>query len=257
VLSPAKRKYLIQGLPPFTHEVIEILQNALTAAQSPISEVSYLSSFSSKVKNMPTSLNKHEQKTQETRKLLLEAAEKIFVRDGYEKAELGEIASEAGRTKGAIYGQFKSKEEVFLALYEMQALRRRAKMLELLAFSKDVQGNLAAMRKYVLEFAANDSWGLLLLEYRLFVVRYPEAKERLNQTYASFIAGDEEKRYTELLGPAPKGKGAISRTAAIHSMFATLSALQLESKFQPKALPPNEIGNVAAKIFDSLFGILK
>jgi AcrR family transcriptional regulator len=211
-----------------------------------------------RVKDMPTSpSNKHEQRTQETRKLLLDAAKKIFIRDGYEKAELGEIASEAGRTKGAIYGQFKSKEEVFLALYEAQALRRRAKMQELLAFSKDVQGNLAAMRKYVLEFAMNDTWGLLLLEYRLFVVRYPEAKERLRKTRASFIAADEEKRYTDLLGPAPKGKGAISRTAAIHSMFATLSALQLEAKFEPQALRPVDIRNIAAKVFDALFGISK
>jgi AcrR family transcriptional regulator len=208
------------------------------------------------VKDNPTPpANKHELRTQETRKLLLEAAERIFIRDGYEKAELGEIASEAGRTKGAIYGQFKSKEDVFLALVETQALKRRAKMHELLAFSKDVQGNLAAMRKYVLEFVTNDTWGLLLLEYRLFVVRYPDAKERFLKTQATYLVADEEKRYSELIGPAPKGKGAISRTAAIHSMFATLSALQLESKFEPKAFCPTEIGNIAAKVFDALFGI--
>lgn len=209
-----------------------------------------------RVKNMQTTApTKHEIKTQETRKLLLEAAEKIFVRDGYEKAELGEIASEAGRTKGAIYGHFKSKEEVFLALVEFQGLLRREKMESLLALSKDAEGNLAALRKYVQEFAANDAWGLLLLEYRSFVVRHPEAKERLQKTYASFISTDEEKRYTELLGPAPKGNGAIKRTAAVHSMFTSLSALQLASKFDPKALPAKEIGNIAVKIFDALFGL--
>ena len=51
--------------------------------------------------------NKHELKTRETRTLFLQAAETIFVRDGYEGAELGEIAALAGRTKGAIYAQFK------------------------------------------------------------------------------------------------------------------------------------------------------
>ena len=54
---------------------------------------------------------KHELKTQETRALLLRAAEQVIIRDGYENAELGEIAKLAGRTKGAIYAQFKSKEE--------------------------------------------------------------------------------------------------------------------------------------------------
>ena len=40
-------------------------------------------------------------RTKETRKLLLGAAEKIFVRDGYEKAQVAQIAASAGRTKGA------------------------------------------------------------------------------------------------------------------------------------------------------------
>jgi|SRR5579871_1432023 len=232
----------------------KILEHSPDATQSTVLEP-FLRSPRIKVKNMPTSPNKHERRTMETRKLLLEAAERIFIRDGYEKAELGEIASEAGRTKGAIYGQFKSKEEVFLALVETQALRRRAKMQELLAFSKNVEGNLAALRKYVLEFATNDTWGLLLLEYRLFVIRYPEAKEHLLKTQASYLPEDEERRYSDLLGPAPKGKGVITHKAAIHSMFATLSALQLESKFEPNAFSPVEIRNIAAKVFDALFGI--
>jgi len=234
---------------------LDHIQSSTHGVSTDIAVLPALASHRVRVERMPNATpNKHEIKTKETRKLLLEASEKIFVRDGYEKAELGEIASEAGRTKGAIYGHFKSKEEVFLALVEFQALRRRAKMEELLAPSKNTKGNLAALRKYVQEFAANEPWGLLLLEYRLFVVRYPDAKERLEKTYASFISADEEKRYTQFLGPAPKVKGALTRTTAVHSMFTALSALQLASKFDAKAVPPDEIGNIAVKIFDALFG---
>src|SRR6266702_1981816 len=56
----------------------------------------------------PPKVSKHELRTRETRELLLHAAETIFVRDGYEGAELGEVAALAGRTKGAIYAHFKS-----------------------------------------------------------------------------------------------------------------------------------------------------
>jgi len=67
---------------------------------------------------MPTKLpNKNDLRTKETRDLLLRSAETIFVRDGYESAELGEIASLAGRTKGAIYAHFKNKEDLFIALF--------------------------------------------------------------------------------------------------------------------------------------------
>src|SRR5580698_5325809 len=78
-------------------------------------------------------VNKHDLRTKETRELLLQAAKDVFVRDGYEGAELGEIAALAGRTKGAIYAQFKSKEDIFLALVEERAHCYRARMERLLA----------------------------------------------------------------------------------------------------------------------------
>ena len=46
--------------------------------------------------------NKHQLRAKQTRELLLNSAEIVFVRDGYLGAELGEIATMAGRSKGAI-----------------------------------------------------------------------------------------------------------------------------------------------------------
>src|ERR1700756_2592166 len=130
---------------------------------------------------------KHELKTQETRALLLRAAEQVIIRDGYENAELGEIAKLAGRTKGAIYAQFKSKEDVFLALVQEHALRRRAIMQKMLAASTSVEGNLAAFRKSFLEFATDDAWGFLLLEFKLYTVRHPESLARLRKVYEGIL----------------------------------------------------------------------
>jgi AcrR family transcriptional regulator len=200
---------------------------------------------------MPT---KHELKTQETRELLLRAAKQIFVRDGYENAELGEIARLAGRTKGAIYAQFKSKEDVFLALFEYHALRRRASMQRFLAESQSIDGNLEAFRKYFLDFAIDDTWGFLVLEFRLYAVRNPESRERLQKLYESIVPANEEVAYSGLLGPASKGKGAISRTLAVHTAFAMLTALQLESRFDPGLVDKVAVKKVAARLFDSMFG---
>src|SRR6266851_7156551 len=89
--------------------------------------------------------NKHELRTKETRALLLRAAEDIFVRDGYAGAELGEIAKLAGRTKGAIYAQFKSKEDVFLALVEEHVLRHKSEMEDALGKSVSIEQNREAL----------------------------------------------------------------------------------------------------------------
>jgi AcrR family transcriptional regulator len=200
-------------------------------------------------------VNKHELRTKETRQLLLQAAEKIFVRDGYEGAELGEIAALAGRTKGAIYAHFDSKEDIFLALVEHHTLRNRAQMEELLAKSTSVEGNMAAFRQFILNLVEDEAWALLLLEFELFTIRHPESKKRLQSFYAGVLAGNQEERYAQLLGPAGKGKKAISRTIAVHTLRPMLSALLLEAKFDPELLGADAIKKVAGRVFDALLDV--
>lgn len=200
---------------------------------------------------------KHGLKAQETRELLLRAAERIFVRDGYEKAELGEIARLAGRTKGAIYAQFKSKEDVFLALVQDHALRRRAIMRRLMEHSATIEGNLEAFRKYFLDFATDDTWGFLLLEFRLYSVRNPDSQERFRKVYESILPVNEEEAYSNLLGPAAKGREAIGRTLAVHTGFSMLTALQLECKFDPKVVDSSAVRKIAGQLFDMLFQVRK
>src|SRR5512136_610684 len=51
-----------------------------------------------------------------TRGKILRAAEKVFARKGYNAASVDDIVKESGLSKGALYGYFESKEELFLAL---------------------------------------------------------------------------------------------------------------------------------------------
>lgn len=59
-----------------------------------------------------------------TRRDLLEAAEKRFLRDGYHATKLDDIAEDAGYTKGAVYSAYKSKAGLFLALFDTVMQRR-------------------------------------------------------------------------------------------------------------------------------------
>src|SRR3984885_11146400 len=51
-----------------------------------------------------------------TRATLIEAAAAVIGEKGFDRASLEEIAARAGMTRGAVYGNFKDKEELFLAL---------------------------------------------------------------------------------------------------------------------------------------------
>ena len=55
-------------------------------------------------------------KRDRTRAKLLEAARSLIREKGHEQATLEEIAARAGMTTGAIYGNFKNREELFISL---------------------------------------------------------------------------------------------------------------------------------------------
>lgn len=195
--------------------------------------------------------NKHELRTRETRSLLLHAAETIFVRDGYEGAELGQIATLAGRTKGAIYAQFKSKEDIFLALIDDRTQRSRAQMEKALAKASTVEGNIEVLRAFFLERTEDRAWSLLMLEFKLYCLRHPESRKRLLSHYADVFPGNEEARFAEYLGPAPKGREAISRSLAVKVLHPIISALVLESQLDG-ITEKNAVRKVTNRLFDAL-----
>ena len=55
-------------------------------------------------------------KRQRTRAALLEAARELVREKGYEATTLQDVAARAGMTSGAIYGNFKNRDDLFLAL---------------------------------------------------------------------------------------------------------------------------------------------
>lgn len=50
---------------------------------------------------------------EETVRLIMEAAQRLFIEQGYDKTSLQDIMDETGLSKGAIYHHFSSKEEIF------------------------------------------------------------------------------------------------------------------------------------------------
>ena len=53
-----------------------------------------------------------------TRMRLIEAAEGLFIRKGFDEASVEDISETAGYSRGAFYSNFENKEEVFLAVID-------------------------------------------------------------------------------------------------------------------------------------------
>jgi AcrR family transcriptional regulator len=191
-------------------------------------------------------------RTQETQSRLLSAAEEVFVREGYEAAQLDEIAATAGRSKGAVYTHFKSKEDLFLALFEHRTryyIERFHTALQLCATRE--QGR-EAFRTFYVDLVRDRAWHILTLEFKLYALRHPESKERLQKAFEMIRATGDPALHGRVFGSLTQHQ-KVENEAAISALGPTVSALILESYFEPATLSEETLRLLLGRIFDALF----
>ncbi len=164
-----------------------------------------------------------ERRRQQTRDHLLEAAARVFGERGYHGASLDDIAAAAGFTKGAVYSNFKSKEDLFLALLESRFASELEDLKAVLAQSEvGADDRLSDFVTLIVE-QPNDparvTWGTLYEEFHLYARRNPEARARLAELDRRDVASVAEILRTERerlhLDPATSPEDAARITLAL------------------------------------------
>ena len=145
-----------------------------------------------------------QRRLEHTRNVLLDAAEEVFARRGFDGAALEDIAEVGGYTRGAIYSHFGSKAELFLAVVE----RQRQQFLDgfadvVAAFHRldDLDADELGDRWRDLVAASGSDRAALGSEYTLFLLRNPEARER--------VAAQREETVNELAEYIAKGAARL------------------------------------------------
>ena len=125
-----------------------------------------------------------------TRAKLIEAAAEVIGEKGYESASLDEIAARAGMTRGAIYGNFKSREELLFAFVESRwaperpALVKGASLREQLRIIGKATARSADQRRAAAVGA---------LSFQIFLLTHERMRKHMataNRDIYSFIAKD-------------------------------------------------------------------
>jgi AcrR family transcriptional regulator len=116
-----------------------------------------------------------------TRQHLLDAAAIVFARNGFHGSTLDEVAATAGFSKGAVYSNFKSKDDLFLELLHDRTDRQFAVVSEILeSGSHDVAEQFPRIREiFRSDMFWSDDFITLWLEFVLYARRNPEAQEKL------------------------------------------------------------------------------
>jgi AcrR family transcriptional regulator len=189
-------------------------------------------------------------RTETTRARLIQSAEKIFARDGFEAAKLEEIAADAGYTRGAFYAHFESKEDLFFAMLEREITSRITALEREMEKYKDPREKLRAMREFFLAKAADRRWCLLSLEFKLFAVRHPDVRRRLVAMHRRFV--EPRVGYLEQVMQGLGAEMPVPAYAVGSSLAALGHALSLEHMLDPSFMREQDVRKLMTVYFDSL-----
>jgi AcrR family transcriptional regulator len=127
-----------------------------------------------------------------TRTRLLDAAAELFAERGLHGATLADVARRAGMTTGAIYGNFRNKEELFLAIFERD-FEVTAGLQEGPGFRHaDFRELMRLIGEAVIAFMPTaEASGLLFHEFHIYAATHPEFRaetDRLTRAKYKAIA---------------------------------------------------------------------
>lgn len=138
-------------------------------------------------------LTREERKSQ-TRAQILKAARDLFLRRGFHATSLEQIAAEAGFTKGAVFSNFESKADLFLALIDQRTSERIGVMENALARRSRTMEEEArsAARAYMRTTHRPTEWSVLLTEFWAHASRDPHLRRQLARRHERVLAAIAE-----------------------------------------------------------------
>jgi AcrR family transcriptional regulator len=127
------------------------------------------------------------ERREQTRQELLTAAEECFVNGGFHATSVEQVADRAGYTKGAVYSNFASKEDLFFAVYERRVewvLTHTVPRLHQVGPQRafDDLATATIERREV-----DDGWLAVFFEFWAHVLRHPELRERFAAIHARVL----------------------------------------------------------------------
>ncbi|MBA2742468.1 MAG: TetR/AcrR family transcriptional regulator [Actinobacteria bacterium] len=122
--------------------------------------------------------------SEEKRKLILDAAVRVFARGGYHGSRVGDIAEEAGIAHGLLYHYFESKEAVLHAVFRENWGELLGRFREVEVAEGPAGDKLAGIAKILLRTWRNDP-ALVTVMVRE-VARSPHLQEQVDEVGEAF-----------------------------------------------------------------------
>lgn len=168
------------------------------------------------------------ERREQTRQALLDAAATLFAERGVSEASVDAIAEAAGRTSGALYDHFGSKDGLLFALLEGWVDDVAAVIMAELTTTSTLEEQMAALWRNIADPAVGDGrWIALEHELWSYAARHEPARLRLAERYRAAWDGIE-RGDADWADDAPTGIGP--------AVIGLLLGLEMMRRIDPAAV---------------------
>ncbi len=189
-------------------------------------------------------------KREVVRRRLLDAALQVFAERGFETANLDQVAASAGLSKGAIYSNFTSKDDLFYAMMSEQVLVRVESVRTALAARtaddhesqsiRDIGGLLTEA------FRNQREWQLVFLDFWRRAVRDDEVRARF-MAHRRVMRDVIAEAVRQILGGDPP-VGDFTVDDVVTVVLALSNGLAIERYIDPDAVSDDLFGRVLVQL---------
>src|SRR4051795_13373766 len=161
----------------------------------------------------------------DTRDKLFEAAARVFEEQGIGQVSIEGIAAAAGFTRGAFYSNFKSKDELIIAMLEDHVEQSIGRIRDLLEKHKNLADFIEALK--TMNSSQQDPLGrspLLHMEMILFVARAEKRRPELAKRLRA-----RRKLVSDIVETTAKNSG---KTGSLNPIWTGAILLALEDGFR-------------------------
>src|SRR5690348_2319222 len=120
----------------------------------------------------------------QTRTQLVKTARQLFFEDGYHPTSLEKVADAAGFSKGAVYSNFRNKDELCIAVLDQVRGERLAEILEIVA-TPDEASRIEGLQVWAERVIGDPAWTSLEVEF----AAHARHNEQLRDELASRLGG--------------------------------------------------------------------
>jgi AcrR family transcriptional regulator len=200
---------------------------------------------------MPSTRLTGQDKRRANRARILKAARKVFAERGYHGATIGQIADQAGLSNGAVYYNFASKEDLFLALldeWRTELIQDAAKAAGRPGSAEPEHPFPDEIRLVVQTLKRGREWRLLLFEFVTYAARNPRFAAR-------FAAGRQEFKaaLASVLADRIAAHGlqpAVPPEQLAVLVAALVNGLALDELAEPGAIPGDLLATALLALID-------